>query len=122
MSFIVFLGAGIYEVLVVTRSGVVDEDVDAAKYIGGSLDGSNRRLLLAGVTADRDGLGSERFSLLFQRVEAFLTTGGEDKPGAFTGQCAGAGSSNTGARTGDERYFSLEFVGHIFFWLMVQIS
>jgi len=31
-EFIVFLGAGIYEVLVVAHSGVVDEDVDAAKH------------------------------------------------------------------------------------------
>ena len=33
-EFVVFLGAGIYEVLVVAHTSVVDEDVDATKCIG----------------------------------------------------------------------------------------
>jgi hypothetical protein len=38
----------------------------------------------------------------------------EDEPGAFASQCAGAGLPDTGARSGDECYFILEFVGHVF--------
>jgi hypothetical protein len=40
-------------------------------------------LLFAGVACDSDGVCSEGFSLLFQCIEAFLPTGGENEPGAF---------------------------------------
>jgi hypothetical protein len=43
------------------------------------LDGSNRRLLLAGVAGHTNGLCSEQISLPFQCVEAFLATCGEDE-------------------------------------------
>ena len=60
------------------------------------LDGSNRRLLLAGVAGHTNGLCSEQISLPFQCVEAFLATCGEDELGAFTGQRTGARLPNTG--------------------------
>ena len=78
----------------------------------------NRRLSSRASPVTVTAVCSERLSLAFQCVEAFLATGGEDEPGAFAGQCASAGLSDTGARPGDECYLSLEFVCHIFLVLV----
>jgi hypothetical protein len=45
-----------------------------------------------------------------QGIETFLATGCEDEPGAFASQCTGAGSFDTGARSGDECYFPFESI------------
>ena len=100
-------------------AGIVDEDVDATKGIGGFLHHRFDLVRLGQVMAAIERFSATRFlqrePFLLDRVRVAKAV--DDDIGAFPGQNLGIGQADAGRGTGDERRLASQKPAHAFFSL-----
>ena len=112
-QLVVFGGAGIDETLVISRAGVVEQNVDATEGIHRGFHGANGGVFFARIAGDDHDFAAGAFNFFFQGVEPVVASRGEDEVCTGAGKGAGRGLSDTSAGTGDDGCFSVKFVAHV---------
>src|SRR5262249_56869922 len=93
-------------------AGVVDQDVEPAKVIGGGVQQSSAVVIAGDVADEGQDIGAVRVQLPGQFVESVSGAGGDGHTGPFADGEAGEGPADAAGGTGDQHPFSLDDGSH----------